>query len=224
MAPYYAPSSGGTAKRIITYNTMFENAARFTTFTGNAATAGYDTNGITLGRGTTATGKTCVFDPNQAPGVATGTYDMNPSLWFDAEMNNTGGAGNSWVVYVTFGNTSSSNASVPNPLTSYFGFKVVYANGVGACYAVTSDGVSETATSVSNGVWGNGNACSFMAKMASGSKCDFFSNKILVATLTTNLPTGFTNGRWSAVLVGSVGTSNTQWLMRSLGYSYDAEA
>lgn len=198
------------------YSTMFESAGRFTTSLTGTGAVTFDTGGVKLSRGTTASSVAVVYDPGALPGITTSALDWNPSIWFDIDpVTNASG---SWSFYIEFG---YGNSGVISSSRNYIGLKLSCAAGVLTAYAANANGTAETLTAFSSGLGGSGNASTFMAQMNGSTNIKYYYNHVLVATNTTNLPSGFGNGRWAANMIGTVGTNDQAFYLRGLGYSYD---
>lgn len=101
-------------------------------------------------------------------------------------------------VYLTVGEGSSATAK-------YFGFKIIH----GVLSAINRNGSTETATQINGITLTNWNL--FKAVMTSASKIEFYVNNVLVATHTTNLPTGTSSFIDYYYISATVASSRTIW-------------
>lgn len=145
-------------------------------------------------------------------------WDSNPTLTtiFSGGSND---AGQSYLAYVVI--DQAGFGTLPQT-QKYAGFKLACTSGTLSLAAVHCDGTNaEVSTSVS--VSSFTDSLTGVVNVTSGSKIDFYFNGSLVATHTTNLPSGaFENGYLSVSASGTVGTTDEDMInMVSLALSYD---
>lgn len=172
-----AGSTGAALQAVIPFDLI--DSTRYPTITvstGNTFTNSAAGEVITRGTGATAEAQKNLNPQN----YSTKFYDFNPKFAVTAKLDVGAGACTNYLCFDDFRNGT------------YFGFKQVSTGLAGAAqyYAVSAVGSVETATAITltNAHW-----YSFAAVMTSASKVEYYVDGTLVATITTNLPSGVLN-------------------------------
>jgi hypothetical protein len=191
-----AGGGGGGGATRLTWSTMFENITRFDSTSGGTSASAPQINsgGVYFDTGSTNTGYGWIgLSLPFAAGLP--IWDLNPHMLFGC---NWPGTASSWESYTTIGPSGRPDSPIPNTNTQYAGFHIVRSAGVGAVYAVHSDGVNpEVATDITSTALAAvvaGSNAAMEVRVTSGTKIDFYVNGALVATHTTNLPSGHNTG------------------------------
>lgn len=179
-----APGAAGADAKL--RNRFFENfggATRLDQGGGNSGNQGLGNSGLTQATGATASSY-CYSRAYIYAGVAASLFTGNSSfdtVFTIGTMPTTGSA------LFGVGDVTISGADCTYT-ENHYGFKIIVVAGVATLYATNGNGTTETATSIQTLAV---NTPLFLyAKMIDATNIKYYVNGALVATHTTNLPTG----------------------------------
>lgn len=152
----------------------------------------YPFNAIRLTSSTSATGNTAIFPtlPNSTPNASLFRFDQLVTMVFDVPLSiGATVAGGSYL-----GGITGPGGNIPGILSSGYGCYFLKRSTDTNWQAVTNVGASQTITDTGVAATANtfffGHIEFYSSATPTGSKVKFFINGNLVATSTTNLPTG----------------------------------
>lgn len=226
---FAVPSGGGGGgaskpRMIITDNVSSLADLSHPTFSTGVVTAGSSGNSAVIERGTTAGGSG--FIQNLHLQYIMPIFDKNPTFFLSVDDGQFTAA-QSYDVYMILGYAFGPGDALPAAsYFKYFGFRMRNNAGTAELYSVHQDAThAEGSTSIGSGVSWGGNTHTMVADMSSGTNIKFYVDGTLLATHTTNLPSGVQAGGalYQIAAIGKTGTTNqTMATVNSMGVSYDA--
>jgi len=178
------PAAGGATKPRHSYYTMFEgqNINRFLNTLAAGGTTPFSQYGIALNTTATVNSLALIGSGDYITGQL---FDTNPSLTF---MLLPPAASGDWKWYTTIDISGGMyGEAVPLVTGNYYaGISIECVAGVITGYAVCANGVSETKTAITY----TASRPTFGVVITSGVNVKYYTDGVLVATHTTNVPTG----------------------------------
>lgn len=209
-----AGGGGGSSKPRDSISFVFENISGYQTASyGTSASVTFDSYGAYLARGTQTDGGASVTD-GRSP-TAYSIFDKNPIYSFT--MNADGvGSSTEWKCYSVLGTVGS--ASSVTPTSAHVGFAIHDNLGSHEIICTNANGTAET-TTVST-AYNISNFNHFTAVVTSGVNIKYYVNGTLIATHTTNLPSGYAQNLTCNMMKGISGSGNNA-RVESASLSYD---
>lgn len=191
-ATWQTPAGGSSTPRI-TRSNIFELAPSTTSslpyyYTAATGTVTTSSGGWLLSTGTTSGSSVRVTLKQNWTGDGLTGWDRNPEIIFVQSAPNPTTTGDA-VMQVTLGDNGSEGTSAGVLTAKHMGFIFGIVSGVVTVWASNANGSTQTKTDVTAS-WTGGQTGIFRATMTSGTNIKFYIDGVLVATHTTNNPTG----------------------------------
>lgn len=215
----------GSTPRLVRSN-IFELAPSTTTslpyyYTAATGTVTTSSGGWLLSTGTTSGSSVRVTLKQNWTGDGLTGWDKNPEIIFVQSAPNPTTTGDA-VMQVTLGDNGSEGTSAGVLTAKHMGFIFGIVSGVVTVWASNANGSTQTKTDVTAS-WTGGQTGIFRATMTSGTNIKFYIDGVLVATHTTNNPTGalsVTSSIYNDLDAGNI--SNNGMEIASYVFSVDA--
>lgn len=188
---------------------------RITQTGGGSVNQGVGFSGLTQDTGITATSFAKVTALIYA-GLGASLFTGNPSfdtIWTIGGTPTTGSA------FCGVGDMAVTGTAITFT-DNHFGFKLVFAAGVGTLYATNGDGSAETATSIQT--LGVNTPVFLYAKQLDSTNIKYYVNGALVATHTTHLPTGSPTSFFLLAVSNNATANSFQTASTHMSYEKDA--
>lgn len=204
------------------YSSIVENLTRNSQqLSGAGAAVVLGTDYVQLDKGSSVTGGAGI--ELLGSGDTLNKWDRNPEFW--AEYASGGSpAANTWDWYTTFGRAGQASALVPT--SAHMGFLWRCVGGTPTLHATNANGTTQTLSADLLGSLNEFSLHSFMCRMTSGAKIEFYIDGVLMATHMTNLPSGSMGSlpMMSSGVKATSGTGGTDHHFHRYGFSYEAAA
>lgn len=201
---WVTPSAGGGAVAGSWFSTDWSNTAR-TTQSGVSTDFTFDANGLTMQtNANTDHGKLRLISGNDSPSWAI-------DLQWGANVRVTS-APTAGSAFWGMGNVTTAASGITFT-PRHIGFKVIYVASTATSSATNADGTTETATSFTN--TGVTNHQFYHAVRDGSTNIKYYLNQTLVATHTTNMPTGATSSDGFVCLALSPDSTNSTYQIQS---------
>lgn len=184
-----AASGGSSSPSFNTFSTIFESvSSRYTLTQSSSGTVTANTGGVRLATNSGNTAIAKLLLPHSTTSGLQNIFDGSSSFSIlVSTLTGSTGTGYQW-----FGISQDSSNMLHTDTTKGYWFVKEVVAGTSKLWAVNADNTSVTATDVSSGLTlTNGHV--FSAVKDSTTNIKFYVDSTLVATHTTNLPTGQTN-------------------------------